>query len=259
MRISLSNILTGILTISFIISLIGCVFQGKTGSVPDKFKKELQIIGQPRDLGFTKYSIKRGDTVWKVSKKFGVSADTIVQINRISDVTDIKIGQTLLIPMSRRSQGSTVPVPHEIPKPKSHVAAPRIIKKNLPASRNGFIWPVNNMILSQFGDRKNGIKNTGIDIKTALNEDILAAKDGTVIVVSDNSDGWGKTIVIKHVKNVHTWYSYNSGILVNKGMKVRRGEVIAKAGQSGKTRESKLHFKIFVNDKPINPLTYLPH
>ncbi|MGR3319069.1 MAG: peptidoglycan DD-metalloendopeptidase family protein, partial [Candidatus Anammoxibacter sp.] len=204
----------------------------------------------PRDLGFTKYSIKRGDTVWKVSKKFGVSADTIVQINRISDVTDIKIGQTLLIPMSQRSQRQVATV------------APRIIKKNLPASRNGFIWPVTNVILSQFGDRKNGIKNTGIDIKTTLNEDILAAKDGTVIVVSNNSDDWGKTIVIKHVKNMHTWYSYNSGIIVSKGTRVRRGQVIAKAGQSGNAREtdreSKLHFKIFVNDKPVNPLTYLP-
>ncbi|MGR3221360.1 MAG: peptidoglycan DD-metalloendopeptidase family protein [Candidatus Anammoxibacter sp.] len=251
MKTNLPNILTCTLITVFIIFFAGCASQRKMGSVPVKFKEELRIIGQPRDLELKRYSIKRGDTVWKVSKKFGVSPDTIVQINHIADVTDIKIGQTLLIPMSQRSQHQTAAV------------APRIIKANLPASRDGFIWPVKNMVVSRFGDRKNGGKNTGLDIKTTLNEDVVAAKDGTVIVVSNNSDGWGKTIVIEHVRNMHTWYSYNAGILVYKGTKVRRGQVIAKAGHSGKAgvsnSESKLHFKIFVNDKPVNPLTYLPH
>lgn len=246
-EISLVNLSSYILIISFITCSLGCIPQirKKSGAVPDKFTEELQeIIEEPRDLEFTSYSIKRGDTIWKVSKEFGVSPDTIVHINQIADVKNIKPGQTLRIPVSQNQQIQSV--------------SPQIVKDQLPISKYGFIWPLKNRVLSQYGDFKNGIKNTGIDIEARLNESVLAAKDGKVIVVSNNSDGWGKIIVIEHAKNMHTWYAYNSEALVNKGIQVKRGQIIARTGQNGKADRTNLHFKIFVNDQPVNPLLYLP-
>lgn len=242
MRITIGSYIL-ILLLAFCFS--GCLQQFvKMKPVPDKFIEELQKIEEPQDLEFTKYSIKRGDTIWKVSKEFGVSPDTIVQINQIADVKNIKPGQTLIIPASQKSQNQFV--------------NPQIVKNHLPVSRQGFVWPIKNRILSQFGDYKKGSKNTGIDIEATLNDNVLAAKDGKVIVASNNSDGWGKTIVIEHVRNIHTWYAYNSEILVNKGVRVKQGQIIAKVGMSGKAERPKLHFKLFVNDKPVNPLNYLP-
>ena len=252
MRICLSNISSCVLIIPLSIYFSGCIPQIKreSGTVPAKFEQELRKIDEPHDVGFLKYSVKKGDTIWKISREYGVSPETIIRINSIPDVTNIKTGQEIQIPVQNTAQ-NTILVQNVYSEP--------VIKNSGNASAQGFIWPLKNRILTQFNQFKNGVKNTGIDIEAAENEDVLAANSGKVIAVSDNAEGGGKIVVIEHKKGVHTWYAHNSLVFVKIGMQVKCGQVIAKAGQSGSAERPKLHFKIFINDKPVNPISYLPH
>lgn len=251
MKICLPNISSCVLIISLSIYFSGCIpqFRRGSGTVPAKFEQELQKIDEPQDVGFLKYSVKKGDTVWKISREYGVSPESIIRINNINDVTNIKTGQEIQIPVQTTAQ-NTILVQNVYSKP--------VIKNSGNTSAQGFIWPLKNRILTQFNQFKNGTKNTGIDIEAEENEDVLAANSGKVIAVSDNAEGGGKVIVIKHEKGIHTWYAHNSLVLVKKDMQVKRGQVIAKAGHSGNAERPKLHFKIFINDKPVNPISYLP-
>lgn len=242
------NIYLYIPILLFASCLSGCFEQfKKTETVPEKFSRELQKLeGQYEKPTFINYTIKPGDTVWKVSMEYGVLPERIVELNNITDVKNIKPGKVLLIPDSTSVSAS----------PQLY-NTPQIIKDQL-VSKQGFIWPLKHRIISYFGDYQNGFRNTGIDIEAKPDEDVLAAKDGRVVVVSNNPEGWGKVIVIEHSNGINTWYAYNSSILVNKDMRVKQGQVIAKAGQGSNDKRTKLHFKLFVNEKPVDPLSYLP-
>ncbi len=194
--------------------------------------------------GYITHRIRHGETVWAISQRYNVSPETIIQINGIKDVADINVGTELLIPRAGYSPGA--------------ITASRSGAANTAVSSKGFIWPTNGNILKRYGDIVAGQENTGIDIEAQPGQDVLAANGGVVEVVTDNPNGWGKVIVIRHSGGLHTWYAHNSKVLVRKGNWVKRGQRIARAGQSGSVTRPELHFKIFRNDKPVDPLPYLP-
>jgi len=222
---------------------------------------------------FTKYTVRHGDTIWKISQQFGTTPDTLVRINRIPDVRNLSTGKVLYIPSSAvihkydksKTQNKKVSQYNKQTPQKTNTAQFAVYTPqnkriyNRPASSKGFIWPLRRRVLSSYGSFINGSKSTGIDIEASSNDDVLAAKDGSVIVITNGRDGWGKVVVIGHGNGTHTWYAHNSKIFVNKGTYVKRGQVIAKAGSTGSAKRVKLHFKVFVNDKPVNPINYLPN
>lgn len=277
MGINRRNVLTVVFLLLSVSVMLGCLPQRKMTRtptvVPDRFKDELRKIGEPRRRGgsaFTRYKVKRGDTVWKIAKEFGVTPDEIVRLNQIPDVTDIKIGRSLRVPSSTSATnhvGSGYSSSSSSSSSSSYrggeqgvAPAPRLVNVSGGVSRNGFVWPLvlRNGLQSRYGERTAGSRSTGIELNATAREDVLAVKDGTVVTVYDNADDWGKTVVIRHQQNTHTWYAYNSMVFVRKGMQVKRGQIIAKAGKSGRAVSPRLHFKVFVNDKPVNPLDYLP-
>lgn len=244
------NIYLYIPVLLFASCLSGCFEQfKKTEPVPERFSRELERLeGHHGKPTFINYTIKPGDTVWKVSREYGVLPERIVELNSITDVKNIKPGDVLLIPDSTST--STLPQLYNVSQ----------TTKDQLVSKQGFIWPLKqHRIISYFGEYQNGFRNTGIDIEAKEDEDVLAAKDGRVVVVSNNPEGWGKVIVIEHGNSINTWYAYNSHILINKDMQVKQGQVIAKTGRASNDKRTKLHFKLFVNEKPVDPLSYLPH
>ncbi|MFQ5956348.1 MAG: murein hydrolase activator EnvC family protein [Candidatus Brocadiales bacterium] len=220
------------LAMPLIVSFAGCAKQRLKGR-PYTSEKLPPTVS--KKTGYAIHKVQRGETVWAISKRYRLSPDTLIQLNGIKDVKDIKVGQKLLIPRTYSS--------------------PRITSTSL--SSKGFIWPLNGKILQRYGDFVGGHKNTGIDIEAPLGQDVLAAKGGKVEVVSENPSGWGKVVVIRHNGGLHTWYAHNSRVFVQEGNWVRQGQVISQAGQSGSVTRPELHFKVFRNDKPVDPLSYL--
>lgn len=114
----------------------------------------------------------------------------------------------------------------------------------VPHSGTGsFIWPVDGggRITSPYGWRGSGF-HSGVDIASSTGTPILAADDG-VVVFSGWDGGYGNTVVIRHGK-YYTLYAHNAQNTVAEGQAVRKGQVIASMGSTGRSTGSHLHFEV---------------
>ncbi len=169
---------------------------------------------------------------------------------------------------------------------KNKAEIDRIIKEAQDANKDqtvyndGFLWPVTGnyrRITDGFGYKawRGGMHN-GIDITAPVpgqihNADIFAAQSGTVIVAATLCPhlepknvskyhscgyGFGNYIVIDHGGGVTTLYAHCEKVLVTKGQRVKKGDVIGKVGSAGWSSNYHLHFEIRVNNAKKNPQSY---
>ena len=96
----------------------------------------------------------------------------------------------------------------------------------------------------------------GLDVANHPGTDIHATADGTVIF-SDVKSGYGQTLIIDHGYGLQTWYAHNKKLVVAKGQKVKRGDVISKLGNSGRSTGPHVHYEVRVNGTPVDPLSYI--
>jgi len=126
-----------------------------------------------------------------------------------------------------------------------------------------FAWPsVSTYITSPYGTRVHPVTgkvktHSGIDIGAGMGTNIFAAADGTVIVSGWNSGGYGNYVVIDHGGGITTLYAHCSSLLVSRGQKVSRGQVIAKCGSTGMSTGPHLHFEVLKNGAHTDPYAYL--
>lgn len=122
-----------------------------------------------------------------------------------------------------------------------------------------FTWPVPGYTsVSSYYGKRWGRMHKGIDISRSgiYGASIVAADSGTVTVAGTSSSGYGKYIMIDHGNGYVTLYGHCSKLLVSKGQKVRKGQVIAKVGSTGRSTGPHLHFEIRKNGSHKNPLSY---
>ncbi|HBT49325.1 MAG TPA: histidine phosphatase family protein, partial [Caldanaerobacter subterraneus] len=84
--------------------------------------------------------------------------------------------------------------------------------------------------------------------------EVKAALDGVVMLATEK-EALGKVVVLRHEGDVRTVYAHLSEIFVKEGQQIRQGEVIGKSGDTGKVTAPHLHFEVWENGKPIDPLT----
>ncbi|AUS97461.1 hypothetical protein CDQ84_06535 [Clostridium thermosuccinogenes] len=124
------------------------------------------------------------------------------------------------------------------------------------------LWPTTGEVSSQFGSRKDPIAtwkksfHTGLDIAADYGADIKASASGKVIMAG-RTEVYGNTIEIDHGHGITTFYGHASRLLVKEGQTVKKGEVIAKVGSTGRSTGSHLHFEIRINGNAVDPLEYL--
>jgi murein DD-endopeptidase MepM/ murein hydrolase activator NlpD len=99
-------------------------------------------------------------------------------------------------------------------------------------------------------------KHTGIDIAAREGTSITATATGTVVQTGE-SEYIGKFVIIKHENSYTTIYGHCSQILTKPGKTVKKGQVIAKSGHTGRVTGPHLHFEIRKNNIPQDPLKYL--
>lgn len=124
-----------------------------------------------------------------------------------------------------------------------------------------FIKPVDGNLSSEFGNRKHPLLGTmimhnGIDIDASEGEGIRAALDGEILETG-NSETYGKYIKIKHDNGMVTVYAHCLKLNVDKGQTIKQGDIIAEVGNTGLSVGTHLHFEIWLDGKPVNPLNYL--
>lgn len=217
------------------------------------------------------YQVRAGDTLYGVSKRYGVDYRALARRNHIHYPYRIYIGQRLYL-------RGIAPRSSYIPLPKRHkktirgrrakgkrasgynVAKSRRHKSVSRASHRRMVrlyWPVRGKVTSKFG-RRHGRPHDGIDISVPEGTPVRAAADGDVVYSSHRLTGYGNLIIIRHTHDMFTAYAHNQSNLVRRGAHVKRGEIIARAGHTGHASGPHLHFEVRRGPTPVNPLVYLP-
>ena len=129
--------------------------------------------------------------------------------------------------------------------------------KTAKPSKSGFIWPVEGKVVSKFGTTADGLRNDGINIAAPAGAPVRAAADGIVAYAGNQLRGFGNLVLIRHASGLITAYAHNQSLLVKKGDKVSRGQVIARVGSSGNVSKPQLHFEVRKNEEPVDPMKYL--
>jgi murein DD-endopeptidase MepM/ murein hydrolase activator NlpD len=116
-----------------------------------------------------------------------------------------------------------------------------------------FRWPARGRVISGFG---NG-GNEGINIAVPEGTPVKAAEAGTVAYAGSEVKGYGNLVLIRHDNGYVSAYAHNGELAVKRGEKVKRGQVVAKSGQSGNVTSPQLHFEIRKGQSPVDPTPYL--
>ncbi len=121
-----------------------------------------------------------------------------------------------------------------------------------------YAWPVPKVrkVSSGFGNRW-GKKHEGIDIPAPIGTPVVAVKDGIVKYSDDRISGYGNMIVLEHAGQVFSVYAHLDDSLVTAGTRVKRGQLIARSGNTGRSTGPHLHFEIRVKDQARDPAAYL--
>ena len=195
--------------------------------------------------------LKPGETVYRLSRYYGVPVGDIVRANRIGDVSELSVGTRLRIPGARReSPDESIALASVAPGPSDLRA--RVRHENA----LDFGWPLQGRLSSGFGQRGRR-PHHGIDIAAKPGAAIRAAEAGKV-VYSGWLGGYGRVVIVKHPGRYSTVYAHNRANKVKVGEFVERGEVVALVGSSGRSSGPHVHFEVRRDDRAQNPLRYLP-
>jgi murein DD-endopeptidase MepM/ murein hydrolase activator NlpD len=227
------------------------------------------------------HTVEPGESLTAIAHKYGVTLAALAQANNIKSYARVSAGDRLTIPGNRRAveqqvaqatvpqvtQPRTVPVvkgaaaPVEsarVVTPEPRVAAESPTKApEAVGSLPSFRWPVKGRIIAGFGPRPNGGQNDGINLAVPEGTPIKAADDGVVAYAGNELKGYGNLVLIRHPNGFVSAYANASEILVKRGDTIKRGQVIAHAGQTGNVTSPQLHFEIRKGSTPVDPIKYL--
>jgi murein DD-endopeptidase MepM/ murein hydrolase activator NlpD len=120
-----------------------------------------------------------------------------------------------------------------------------------------FRWPVRGKVITSYGAKTNGKANDGINLAVPEGTPVKAAEDGVVAYAGNELKGYGNLVLVRHSNGYVTAYAHASELLVKRGDSIKRGQVIAKSGQSGEVASPQLHFEIRKGSTPVDPLQFL--
>ncbi|WP_425507484.1 murein hydrolase activator EnvC family protein [Stenotrophomonas acidaminiphila] len=145
--------------------------------------------------------------------------------------------------------GATRPTPGKAP--------PRVTA-NAPAPKVGGLgWPLSGNLLARYGGRlPDGRTSSGVLIGAPPGTTVTAVADGTV-VFSDWMTGYGMILIVDHGNGYMSLYAHNDTLLRDAGARVRRGEAVARVGNSGGQGVAALYFELRRNGQPVDPATWL--
>ncbi len=118
-------------------------------------------------------------------------------------------------------------------------------------------WPVRGRVIAPFGPRADGTHNDGLNIAVPMGTDIHAAEHGVIAYAGDELEGYGKLVLVRHDNGWVTAYAHNSQLLVERGDTVMRGQIIARAGKTGKADQPQLRFELRQSAKPVDPTQFM--
>lgn len=250
--------------------------------------KPVAAVGAP-----TVHFVNRGDTLASIARKNRISASELARANGLDPSAKLKIGARLNVPGARTAAvAAAVPAPvaaapaagtlqpvaaAPVPATRMAAAAPVQSARLAQATANveekpaetpakaadatgalpTFRWPVRGKVVTSYGAKTNGKSNDGINLAVPEGTPVKAAEDGVVAYSGNELKGYGNLVLVRHSNGYVTAYAHASELLVKRGDTIKRGQVIAKSGQSGEVASPQLHFEIRKGSSPVDPLQFL--
>ncbi len=237
--------------------------------------------------------VNRGDTLASIARKNHISAAELARANGLDPSAKLKLGTKLTVPAAKTAAvaapapvaaapvaGTLQPVAAAPAAPATKmaaVAAPVQSARLAQATANveekpaetpakaaeatgalpTFRWPVRGKVVTSYGAKTNGKSNDGINLAVPEGTPVKAAEDGVVAYSGNELKGYGNLVLVRHSNGYVTAYAHASELLVKRGDVIKRGQVIAKSGQSGEVASPQLHFEIRKGSSPVDPLQFL--
>jgi murein DD-endopeptidase MepM/ murein hydrolase activator NlpD len=224
------------------------------------------------------YSVASGDTLYSIGRKYGVAPFAIADLNKLPRNKALSLGQSLRIPAAANVAAAQTDAPQEeapgeavaiadtpakkpavlaLPKDNSEDAVAQAPVAADASSNLALRWPLRGKVISGFGPKSNGLKNEGINIAVPEGTNIQAAEGGVVAYAGNELKGYGNLVLVRHAGGYVTAYAHASQLLVKRGDTVKRGDVIAKAGQTGAVQSPQLHFEVRKGATALDPNKFL--
>jgi murein DD-endopeptidase MepM/ murein hydrolase activator NlpD len=235
-----------ILIYIFILSIILLIYACARHKVPAE--KPTRIPEKRIERKGVYHLVERHQTLYRICKTYGVGLNEVASINGLADKSKIQEGQRLFIPGVERVLRVEIYIDDVVKEP--------VEKESETSAKIDFVWPVEGKCLSFFEEEERK-RHQGIDISSPSGTPIKAAGSGRVIYSGNSIRGYGNLIIIRHSEEFVTVYAHNQVNLVEEGMRVEKGKIIAKVGQTGRASGPHLHFEIRRNNKAIDPLLVL--
>lgn len=241
------------------------------------------------------YTVQKGDTLYSIGWRSGVGVSDLINHNNLKKPYIIKAGQIVKLrkikvnvaqkkvdksDLAQQNEKNNRPSPCKTPncqknQPKrvapentkayskvragkkiaitndSAVKASQIKNKKV----GDWSWPVKGKLTKQFSDSPSGMQ--GVSIVNVQGSLIRSTASGQVVYAGSGLRGYGNLIIIKHNYDYLSAYAHNETLLVKENQLIKKGQIIAKMGDSG-TDHVHLHFEIRYRGKSVDPLRYLP-
>jgi murein DD-endopeptidase MepM/ murein hydrolase activator NlpD len=154
-------------------------------------------------------------------------------------------------PEAKSAAAPPTPIAAAAPEPPAATAAPPM------QSGGTFQWPIRGHVLAGYGLGHDGTHNDGINIAAPRGAAVEAADVGVVAYTGNELRGYGNLILIKHSNGWISAYAHCDLILVKRGDKVARGQVVARVGSTGNVSEPQLHFELRRGNRAVDPREFM--
>jgi murein DD-endopeptidase MepM/ murein hydrolase activator NlpD len=232
--------------------------------------------------------VNHGDTLLGVARRYHVSVSELARANNIDTSAKIRPGMKLTVPAAKSAAVAVPPAAVEDDQSAAGLAPPAT---KMAAAAGGpqqsallaqattkidepsaeapvkaaeatgalptFRWPVRGKVITSYGAKTNGKANDGINLAVPEGTPVKAAEDGVVAYSGNELKGYGNLVLVRHSNGYVTAYAHASELLVRRGDTIKRGQIIAKSGQSGEVGSPQLHFEIRKGSSPVDPLQFL--
>ena len=241
--------------------------------------------------------VQPGESLIGIGRRYGMSLSEIARLNGMQPYTKVSVGDRIKVPGRGGNERVAAhqpaqvqaqvqqPVAQRLPQQRVAQAAPPIDNVGTVPTENArvatpepaaapenptkkaeavaaakmpqFRWPVTAHVIEAFGARPNGTTNDGINLAVPAGTPIKAAEDGVVAYAGNELKTYGNLVLVRHSNGYVTAYAHASEILVKCDDPVKRGQIIAKAGQTGNVAAPQLHFEIRKGSTPVDPAPFL--
>ena len=228
--------------------------------------------------------VNRGDTLMSIARRNNIPAADLARANNLDTTAKLSLGMKLTVPGTKNAAAPVAPVQQvaavvaPVAKPgtpgvqkesarlaqstvnveeKPAAEAPAIKPSEATGALPTFRWPVRGKVITTYGAKTNGKSNDGINLAVPEGTPVKAAEDGVVAYSGNELKGYGNLVLVRHSNGYVTAYAHASELMVKRGDTIKRGQIIAKSGQSGEVGSPQLHFEIRKGSSPVDPLQFL--